>query len=247
MSLLLHVHAATDVGCVRQRNEDALCIGERPVYGELAWRGSWTLPKEEPLVVAVVDGMGGHRGGAEASRIVTQQIARITANLEPSIDRACDWMSSINAQLFAAANADPELCAMGATVALLWFGREGGLSINVGDAKIFRLQDGYLQQRSEDHIVGVPGGARTLLQAIGGSSTLLPVKPSVQMESIRAGRKYLLCSDGLTDEVEIETMENLMQQTSDQALHTMLEVARKAGGRDNISIIIAEFVEELTS
>ncbi len=112
--------------------------------------------------------------------------------------------------------------------------------MNVGDSKVFRFDAGYLNQRSDDHVVVTPEGRRSLSQSMGGTTDLRKVRPCVKLERLKPGRRYLLCTDGLTDEVSLDRLEQLMTLPPPKALEAMLQEAKSAGGHDNISIIIAE-------
>jgi serine/threonine protein phosphatase PrpC len=236
----LKVWAITDTGCVRQHNEDALCLGPQVVTGEAHWYGETTLRLETPRMLAVVDGMGGHRGGKEASTSVANSLTKLQVQFVPSAEAAQSLFDLANEQLHIMSTSDPALCAMGATVAAIWCHEQGGICINVGDSKVFRFDVGYLNQRSDDHVVVTPDGRRSLVQSMGGTTDLRKVKPAVKLERLRPGRRYLLCTDGLTDEVSLEHLEQLMSLPPTQALRSMVQEAKSAGGHDNISIIIAE-------
>lgn len=240
MSIALKVWAASDVGRVRQVNEDALCIGSQVVAMECGWRAQLRLDGDVPRLVAVVDGMGGHRGGAQASEVVARSLAGIDPNAEPSAEAAHQVLNAATASIHARSSRTPSLCGMGATVAALWFGSNGGVCMNVGDAKAFREQDGFLEQRSDDHVIMAPGGRRQLVQALGGSAELRAVEPAIREERARHGRRYLLCTDGLTDEVNLDELELAMALPPEQALEAMVSAARAAGGRDNITVAIVE-------
>jgi protein phosphatase len=240
MTATLKVWAATDVGCVRRQNEDALCIGTQVVSQTEHWSGHAELGGDSPRVVAVIDGMGGHRGGAVASQIVAEAMVSPPLCDEPSTTAAEDWLNQINQRLHEHADTRPELCGMGATVAALWFGRRTGLCLNVGDAKAYRVQDGFLSMRSDDHAVTLPNGQHGLIQSLGGTEERQHIRPAFREERLGDGRRYLLCSDGLVNEVELDELERLMELPPAGALAAMLEAARKNGGRDNITIAIVE-------
>jgi serine/threonine protein phosphatase PrpC len=240
MSLELRVWAGTSVGCVRRANEDALCIGPLVVAGELAWYGTARLDARSSQLVAVVDGMGGHRGGADASLLVARLLAEVEPGTLPTFETAQDMLASINTRLHASSIERPELCGMGATVAAIWFGTDGGLCLNVGDAKVFRQQDGFLELRSDDHVFEYPDRRRALTQSLGGNANLLRLQPSIRMERSRTGRRYLLCTDGLTDDLGMDQLERLMLLPPDQAVPAMVDEARTLGGRDNITAAVVE-------
>lgn len=240
MSTALSVWAATDLGCVRQRNEDALCVGGTTVSGTARWSGQFELDGEVPRIVAVVDGMGGHRGGCVASDLVARALADPPACVEPTKALVHSWMNRINALVHGYAAGRPDLCGMGATVAALWFGHRTGLCVNVGDARVYRQQDGYLDLRSDDHAIVLPDGSQRLFMSVGGDAELQPIQPTIASEPLADRRRYLLCTDGLPGEVGLETLERLMLLPPAQAAAAMVAAARDAGGRDNITLAIVE-------
>jgi protein phosphatase len=240
MTATLNVWAATDVGCVRRQNEDALCIGTQAVSQTDHWSGHAELSGDSPRVVAVIDGMGGHRGGAIASQVVAEAMATPPLCDEPSVAAAEGWLNQINERLYDLAGSRPELCGMGATVAALWFGQRTGLCLNVGDAKVYRVQDGFLSMRSDDHAVRLPSGQQSLIHSLGGTEERQHIRPAFREERPGHGRRYLLCSDGLVNEVELDELERLMELPPADALAAMVEAARTTGGRDNITVAIVE-------
>lgn len=243
MSRSLRVWASTDPGCVRVRNEDALCIGEQVIQSDQRWRGSFELGIRAPMLVAVIDGMGGHRGGQYASRSAADWLATSIGGWKCSADGAREWVEQVNGHLYGQMEGRPELAAMGATLAALWFDADAGVSVNVGDARIYRESGGFLELRSDDHVLQVDGGQRLLSQALGGGVTWQSVTPSIREEKVRAMRRYLLCSDGLTDEVAWDDLERLMALPPEQAVESMVDAARQAGGRDNITVALVEVNE----
>lgn len=240
MTATLRVWAVTDVGCVRRQNEDALCIGSHAVSQTDHWSGHAELGSDAPRIIAVIDGMGGHRGGTIASRIVAEAMTAPPTETEPSAASAEDWLNRINQRLYKHADGRPELCGMGATVAALWFGQQAGLCLNVGDARAYRVQDGFLSMRSDDHVIALPTGQHRLVQSLGGTEERQNIRPAFREEPLGHGRRYLLCSDGLVNEVALDDMERLMALPPPEAIAAMLETARSNGGRDNITIAIVD-------
>ena len=214
------------------------------VQSDAAWLGYMRLGSESTLLVAVVDGMGGHRGGIVASRMVAEHFSGVAPSLEPSDTVATLLVQEANKSLFSHASMHVELCGMGATVAAVWFGFDAGLSFNVGDAKVFRVQDGFLQLRGEEHAIQAADGRRSLLRSIGGTNELRPPVPSHSVERVRSGRQFLLCTDGLTDEVDLDRIEQCMALAPEHAVTALVEAARPAGGRDNITLAIVELAME---
>jgi len=127
--LELEMAAATDVGQLRQRNEDEVL----------------TLPEAGAAILA--DGMGGHQAGDEASRLAVEVIAEAIQHHDPDSEPAlAQWLNAANRAILARAAADPACQGMGATVVVAI--RRGArlLFTHLGDSRLYRLQDGALAQ-----------------------------------------------------------------------------------------------------
>lgn len=236
----IEVSHRTDIGCVRQMNEDALFID----------------PHCRVFIVA--DGMGGHNAGDVASRIACDWISRaLTADnaefecidpeelLRRSVEQAHE-------DILRRSREEPECEGMGTTVEVLWLTRNQALWAHVGDSRIYRIRDGRMEQLTRDHSLvnehiqlGLlnPEDARqsplrhVILQALGSHGK---VAVETGSEIPRPGDLFLLCSDGLTDAVRDEELSRILLATGDleAAARNAVEMARQMGGPDNISLIL---------
>jgi protein phosphatase len=243
----LHHGAATDVGLVREVNEDAFLAA--------------------PPVFVVADGMGGHEGGDVASAIVVEEFARladegydprrgaeaVAATLQDCQDRIEEYGAAQRAR-----GARRFHAGTTAVVALLVEDDEGPkwLLATLGDSRIYRYVDGVLEQVSVDHSVVqelVDSGAITaadaathperhvITRALGGPGSaeadyfLLPL-PSV-------GR-LLLCSDGVTGMIDDDRIGQILGQATDprDAADQLVAAAVEAGGRDNATAVVVDVV-----
>lgn len=226
----------TDTGLVRAVNQDSYCID----------------PEGRFCIVA--DGMGGHAGGQEASQIAT---ARIQAYLNERWD-SDDTSDAILKEAIERANtgiledqaSHPERSDMGTTIVVLIF-REQTWCAHIGDSRIYRLRDSKLEQVTEDHTwVGlalksgeiskeqakVHPWRHVLSQCLGRKDLY---KLDVQALDSHEDDRYLLCSDGLTEEVPDEIIEVLLKsREKEKTAEELVEAAKKAGGSDNITVII---------
>jgi protein phosphatase len=207
--------SATDTGLVRGNNEDAFLVdGAHQLY-------------------AVADGMGGHRGGAVASRLAAERLAASGAQLtDAGAVRAA--LEDANAALYGAMQ-DPNLFGMGTTVVglvlaprLIWF--------NVGDSRLYRADGGTLRQLSTDD---VPPGPRSglLTQTLGGAFPPEAIDAHIGEQAFSPAR-FLLCSDGLTDMLDDAEIAACLDRPNAEAVPRLLEAAMAAGGRDNVSIVL---------
>ncbi|MCW2791336.1 MAG: stp 1 [Nocardioides sp.] len=247
----LHHGAATDVGLVREVNEDAFLA--------------------TPPVFVVADGMGGHEGGDVASSIVVEEFARladegydprrgaeaVAATLKICQDRICEFGAAQRARGAARFHAGTT-----AVVALLVEDDEGPkwLLANLGDSRIYRYVDGLLEQVSVDHSVVqelVESGTITadaasthperhvITRALGGPDSveadyfLLPL-PSVE--------RLVLCSDGITGMIDDEHLREILATVTDprDAADGMVAAALEAGGQDNATAIVVDVVGLVT-
>jgi serine/threonine protein phosphatase PrpC len=247
-SLSFRWGAATDRGKVRERNEDAYVV------------------EPEAGLFVVIDGMGGHRGGHVAAGVVAQ-------DLPPMIENAVDKLKTRNPRSVrrllrrAIAEQSRHLCweadsesgyvGMGATlvVVLLLGGRV--YAANAGDSRIYRLRRGRLTQLSADHSVVselleaghiTPDEAQNhSAQGVVTQYMGMPegVQPRVRSAALRAGDRFLLCSDGLTDLLDERAIAEILaaQIEPQAACDRLVEAANRAGGTDNITVVVVNWEE----
>jgi serine/threonine protein phosphatase PrpC len=248
--LIIDAAGLTDVGSVRQYNEDSIM-----------------LDVERGLMV-LADGMGGHRAGEVASRMAVEallttlhdKVALFSPDDDPVSLRPVVEQSIIRAndEIFAAAQSNPNWHGMGTTLAVAVFhGRRVTLA-HVGDSRIYRLRfnrlqlltrdDSLLRDQVELGLIAVAdaGGSHNrnlVTRAVGIEAQ---VKPHVRDEQILAGDLYLLCSDGLNDLVDdgdIELIMNSLKVNLPLAVHHLVQAAKDNGGHDNISAILVRLRE----
>ena len=236
----------TDVGLVRAANEDS--HGEsRPEENH----GNGTL-------LIVCDGMGGHVGGAAASQMAVHSIKEHFAreyhdNPYVAISEAIQFA---NEQIYARAQAEPELRGMGTTCTLALFRGDNIYLGHVGDSRIYLTSDDKLHRLTKDHSFvqtlvdqGIITDAESetharkneLTQALGIKPQVSPTVPESPVQ-MKAGDKLMLCSDGLCGLVNDPTMQEVLAQSDsieNKAAH-LIELAKNAGGTDNITVTLAE-------
>ncbi|MBE9168115.1 Stp1/IreP family PP2C-type Ser/Thr phosphatase [Pleurocapsales cyanobacterium LEGE 06147] len=228
----------TDTGIVRAVNQDSYFID---------------APQGRFFIVA--DGMGGHAGGQEASKIATEQIkAYLEEHWDSSIPSEIllkDAIDKANQGILEDQYHHPERADMGTTVVVLIF-RDRAWCAHVGDSRLYRLRSSQLAQLTDDHTwVGLALKAgeisqqqakshpwRHILSQCLGRKDLYKI--DLQKLDIQSGDRLLLCSDGLTEEVSDELIQSCLAQseTCEQAATELVEAAKQAGGSDNITVII---------
>lgn len=242
MVAYIAVTALSHVGLVRDQNEDSLVVGPWTLCGTTT-RSPQTLlfPLGRPLVVAVADGLGGHPGGEVASELVVRELAL----LGPTLDGALaieDALNVCNRAVHSATGGRPDLTAMGTTVAGTLVLEESLLSFNVGDSKVYQATGDGLRQISVDDSPPPEPGQRTtsvVTQTLGGSRAQHVLTPHVATLPLSTGDRYLVCSDGLTDPVPDEAIEEVLRVHDDgKAAFELWRAAIAAGGPDNITLAL---------
>jgi protein phosphatase len=239
----------SDVGKVREENEDAFWIDE------------------SGLIMLVADGMGGHENGAEASRSAIEIFSELLnlkkieeemldgtemadvpheiAKLFPIVDRAVERTAS----LLWERNRELKLdLPMGTTiVGLVLVGKDHVLWFHVGDSRIYRFRGSTLERLTDDHsayqewlAAGKPGpepGKSMITRALG---TYPIVHADTNWDRRQKDDVFILCSDGLTDMVTDEEIEEILksEQNVYEVTHILIEAALDTGGNDNTSVVV---------
>jgi serine/threonine protein phosphatase PrpC len=238
---------------VRRVNEDAILAGGDYFDGSSADPEKISLTRG-PWIVAVSDGIGGHRGGAEASREVVETLARCTRVTPVTVT---DTLQGLNRNFCSRGHVDSDLVAMGATVAGIGCGGRGLFAFNVGDSRVYCLQGGKLVQitrddsEAEDLIdLGLlqpydgprPGFLHALTQAIGGREEVVEIETHVHPLHVESLTRFLICSDGLTDMLHAPEIREILlaEQKPEKAVAELFDRAMNAGGVDNITLTVVE-------
>ena len=243
--LVIRAALRTDVGLVRSENQDF---------------GTYTTAEEEKeshpggRLLIVADGMGGHRGGATASRLAAETVKAqylgsetqdIPAALKESLLRA-------NARIFSEAQSNPELRGMGTTTSVLAVRGDRGWLAHVGDSRIYHVRGGEIQQLTDDHSLvatmvreGLLTSAeaenhprRNVLQRSMGVAEEVEVDVRGPIE-IEVGDVFILCSDGLHGLVKENELKEIAQKPIEAAADEFLRKALERGAPDNVTVIVA--------
>jgi protein phosphatase len=251
----LRAGAATHVGRMRTINQDAYVL----------------LPDRDLFVVA--DGMGGHQGGEVAARLAIETLQG--AYREPTADALTDAIAAANHRIRDEGDADPNLRGMGTTVVALALvpedpdpdapGTGDGtgppqhlLVANVGDSRAYLQRDGGLVQLTEDHSVVADLVREGRISAQEAEvhpqrnvvTRVLGVYESVDVDlwpiDPVAGDRFLLCSDGLFNEVGLDQIGSVLRRLDDpsEAAAELVRLANEGGGRDNITAVVVDVVDD---
>ena len=260
----LHVSAATNCGNVRHTNEDAIAVGGWLGYGENASFVAERVIDRAELLLAVADGLGGHRAGEVASRLLVKQLSeRFIADALQPPDARAGLLHEIDANLKNRALDVPSLRGMGSTLAAAYISRDWLTIFNVGDSRVYLWDNAKeLRQISVDHVplvvrvdkwdaplfideIRSPGFRRSshaVTQAFGGHGRRSrPLEPhNVRLPVTESSWTLLLCSDGLSDFVEEAELQRAVACDVVNA-DGLVRRALDDGGGDNVSVILARY------
>jgi protein phosphatase len=266
-STLLHVDGLTDIGNRRQNNEDAwwagrpggdhctMLPGPNPLVLNVA---------DGPVALLVSDGVGGAKAGEVASQMAVTLVSEyLSAELSALTSAAASKSTLVTAMRRAhheilAKAAEPGFDGMGATLSLLCFTADGSACwAQAGDSRIYVFRDGRLRQMSRDHSpVGrlKQQGKITEAEArkhpsrnqidLSMGDRLNAFEPDSGVEPVKPGDVFLLCSDGLSDGLWDREIEGLLAGLKGaehvrSTLQLLIDSAKKASGRDNITAVLA--------
>jgi len=212
-------------------------------------------------LAAVADGMGGHLGGEVAAEIAIRTLEQQITS--PSLDALVAGVVSANTRIHERSAQDENLHGMGTTVcAIAPIGDAPGgpqiALVNVGDSRVYRLEERGLVQLTEDHSLvaemvrqgrlspeeAIDHPQRNILTRALGTDTQVEVDSWFYPAAV--GERYLLCSDGLFNEVTSSGMAEALSTTPDpnEAARKLVSMANANGGRDNITCVVADVVED---
>lgn len=223
----------TDVGCVRDHNEDSLVVA--------------------PPLFAVADGMGGHEAGEVASEIAATTIAD-NAPRHPDAEALGLAVRKANLAIIEAVEEGRGKRGMGTTCTAAMLEGERLVIAQVGDSRAYLLHNGRLQQLTRDHSLVAamveagqltPEEARIhpkrsmITRALGTDPA---TTPDLYEISVEEGDRLLLCSDGLSGMVEDPDIEAIMNRTADpqRCASQLVNEAIAAGGHDNVTVVVAD-------
>jgi PPM family protein phosphatase len=263
----------TDVGKTRRRNEDQFVIAEltraihiqasslpqeEVLFGSARVRGHLFI---------VADGMGGHQGGEEASALAVTAIEDFLLRAlhwffklkgDAVLDEFQLALRTADARIFDETARRPDLRGMGTTVTLAYVVGRVLYVCHAGDSRLYLRRGGQLRQLTHDHTIAAQLLEQHLIDdatakrhpmrnvvtsSLGGSQP--GVEPEVNKLELRSGDTLLVCSDGLTEMVPDGDLAALLAASPDpeHACALLVDRANEAGGKDNITVVVARFEE----
>ena len=241
MTVALRYAARSDVGLVRSDNQDSAYAG--------------------PHLLVVADGMGGHAGGDVASSVAVAALAPLDGEShgpDDALDELETALDDARSEIIARSDAEPDLAGMGTTVtAILRAGNKLAM-VHLGDSRGYLFREGTLTQVTTDH---------TFVQHLVDTGRITPeeaehhpqrsvvmrvlgdfdsdVTADLSVREARPGDRWLLCSDGLSGYVSAETIAETLAEIEDvdACADRLVQLALRAGGPDNVTVVIADVVE----
>lgn len=202
------------------------------------------VPLNAPHLFAIFDGLGGEECGEQASLIGAQEALKISFT-DNVIDNLKNYCQTANDEICSYAGTN-HIGSMGTTAAMLVFSSREIVLCNIGDSKIFRFSDDKLEQITRDHVTVSPFGVKPpLSQNLGIPKQIFEIRPYFSRGEYCENDIYLLCSDGLTDMMSLEEIEQTIKETDYNDLAAvLLDKSLSAGGKDNITIIVCKVEKE---
>ena len=269
----IDVSGLSHPGKVRPRNEDHFHVMRIGRYLETVVT---SLPPEEMKartdevghVMIVADGMGGHAGGEQASRMAITGLVKLalarpdwifrldTAVAADVRQRSKKRVQDLHTQLLNQGEQDPGLHGMGTTLTIVRnMGRQLHI-VHVGDSRAYLLRNGRLHHLTRDHTyvqllidsgqlskeeAAGFSGRHILVNALGGFNE--DVEVDLDQIELSSGDRILMCSDGLTDMVDDDTIRQVLveRHESHEACQRLIDLALERGGKDNVTVVVATY------
>jgi protein phosphatase len=242
----VEVAAASDVGCQRENNEDSFLYWEPPDNEGFRRKGRLAI---------VADGMGGHEGGQEASRIATDTIQQAYADgsgLDPQRDLLTGFRRA-HESVIQYATKHLQLRGMGTTATALALVENRLYFAHIGDSRLYRIHGQQISRLTRDHSYvgrlfenGVISAEeaevhpqRHILTAALGTGPEIPPDAPEQSISVEPSDSLLLCSDGLWGQIaDAEILQVVSSHSPAEACNELIAIAKQRGGPDNITVVL---------
>lgn len=247
--MLLKSEITSDIGCVRANNEDMILFAGE-YFRDNSAKQIVEISDSARFAAIVADGMGGHNGGEIASEIALHLFDDFTLDLAEGLDESGinlslkEWTEKTHRLLLHKSYELPEQEGMGTTFCGLLFYGEMVIALNIGDSRLYRFRGGILKQLTTDHSIrqltgDLSQGSNQIYNSLGaGESAFIDIK-NLSGQLLEEDL-YLICSDGLSDMVTDEEIEQMLTENS--SADTLIAAAKNAGGKDNISVILLKII-----
>lgn len=229
------VAIASHRGRVRDHNEDAVGLDGWTLSGDKPTAMSLSLPADRPHIIAVCDGLGGHRGGDTASGVAAQRVTAPLVRTQALEDDLIVRIQAVSEEINDISDADPAVHGLGTTLAGVYV-ESGGVAtvFNVGDSPVYRLESGFLATLTVDHRAP---HTNTLTQALGAGRRTV-IEPDFYPCNLWDS-PLVLCSDGVTDFVADAVIESILIAPETWLIpERLVAAALDGGGGDNITVAV---------
>jgi protein phosphatase len=254
----IEVSYITHRGKVRDNNEDSILILNKVIQVEEMQMPVVKEINDNCAIFAVADGMGGYNAGEIASRMVLETLANNWRFLK-STDEIEKFFQEVNDKLIKYGEEHPEINGLGSTIAGILILEDRGIVFNIGDSRVYRVNAGYLEQLSKDQSLVqelIKLGIITeeearfhpqrhiILESIGGKNNKKNISVILKEIKLREDDMFLICSDGLYDDLNIDEMENSLKDDIRESIENLFKSVIDRGANDNISIILIKIEKE---
>lgn len=239
------ITAASRVGCVRNNNEDMIFAYDKFVRSE-AYQTEFMTENVDRFVIALADGMGGHLAGEVASADTLENLRFFVSDMPKGlsvseVNKTMEvWLDSIHKIITSKGHVDPSMEGMGTTLVAVIYYEGKYFWINCGDSRLYRLRDGKLAQLTTDHSLNTLRGEKRhsniITNCIGAGCKHTYMDMVEFTDDFRHGDVYMVCSDGLSDMVSDDVIEQMM--INGVSANRLCEAAIEKGGFDNVSVCV---------
>lgn len=243
--LVVRAALRTDVGLVRSENQD---------FGTYTTASEERSSQTHGRLMIVADGMGGHRGGATASRLAAEVVKShfLATGTEDIAEALREALFRANARIYSESQANPDLRGMGTTTSALAVRGEQGWFAHVGDSRIYLVRGNEIRQLTDDHSLVASMVREGLLTAKEAEShprrnvlqRSMGVAEDVEIDvrgpiDVLEGDTFILCSDGLHGLVKEEELIEVAAMPIESAADEYVRRALARGAPDNVTVIVA--------
>ena len=239
----LSVEGLSQKGSTREINEDSIAIVK-----------VWEETERSASLFILADGLGGHSGGEVASSMVITELPKALQSRH-GLDVLTDFVASvdeINQIVLNAGSSSAFLTGMCSTLVAALVINNLLYLVHVGDSRGYLFRGGHLLYRTRDHSYAETFGpeksrfrarfAHVLTQSVGASRS---VAPGIGIYQLEPGDRILLCSDGISDVVTSEEMQQILESSpAGTAAQALLYLAAAKGSTDDLSVLVVEAGEE---
>lgn len=267
---ILEICGASNKGITREENQDCFLISniiERDGLVSFECSYESEMFKKYGILLAVADGMGGHQGGAYASQLTLEILRKESPyfsdfgnDVQKLEEKIRQSVLFIHQYLIDISQKNSNLHNMGSTLVGLYLKDETIVTFHIGDSRLYRLRDKYLNQLTQDHslqkVVKKASISHELQDNVFQSSIITnsvgggygqDCHPKIKHNiSFLEGDMLMLCSDGLTDMLSVEQMEQILNDSENlySKIRSLINESNNAGGKDNITVILMSLTEE---